>query len=111
MILVHAGLCKGDATTTWTHERPHCVDASLLHAKGTPIGLSSFVPPAMEKLSSTADGGFVSSTVMGSERRHLQGLHDPQYQRWHFWAGVLDVAKAQEGPTIRNCRIENAGIG
>jgi hypothetical protein len=55
------------------------------------------------------DGAFRLFDVMGSEYNIFEGL-TIRNTEVAFWAGVKDVAGAK-GLTVRNCRIENVGIG
>ena len=63
----------------------------------------------MEKSIFDGDGAFRLFDVMGSEYNIFEGL-TIRNTEVAFWAGVKDVAGAK-GLTVRNCRIENVGIG
>lgn len=101
IILVHAGLYKGDRHNYVDPLGTTFDGAYLLTAKGTPER------PIV--IRAAGDGAFRLFDVMAADYHIFEGL-TIRNAEVAFWAGVKDVAGAK-GLTVRNCRIENVGIG
>jgi hypothetical protein len=83
--------------------------AYLLTAKGTPDRPIVIRAAGDGEAIFDGDGAFRLFDVMGSAYTIFDGL-TIRNTEVAFWAGVKDVAGAI-GLTVRNCRIENVGIG
>jgi hypothetical protein len=109
IILVHAGLYKGDRHNYVDPLSTTFDGAYLLTAKGTPDRPIVIRAAGDGEVIFDGDGAFRLFDVMGSEYTIFDGL-TIRNTEVAFWAGVKDVAGAK-GLTVRNCRIENVGIG
>jgi len=109
IILVHAGLYKGDRRNYVDPLSTTFDGAYLLTAKGTPDRPIVIRAAGDGEAIFDGDGAFRLFDVMGSEYNIFDGL-TIRNAEVAFWAGVKDVAGAK-GLTVRNCRIENVGIG
>ena len=109
VIVVHAGLYKGDRHNYVDPLSTTFDGAYLLTAKGTrdrPIVIRS---AGDGEVIFDGDGAFRLFDVMGASHHIFEGL-TIRNAEVAFWAGVKDVAGAT-GLTVRNCRIENVGVG
>jgi hypothetical protein len=109
VIVVHAGLYKGDRRNYVDPMSTTFDGAYLLTAKGTrerPIVIRA---AGDGEVIFDGDGAFRLFDVMGATHHVFDGL-TIRNTEVAFWAGVKDVAGAT-GLTVRNCRIENVGIG
>ncbi len=109
VILVHAGLYKGDRRNYVDPLSTTFDGAYLLTAKGTrerPIVIRA---AGDGEVIFDGDGAFRLFDVMGTSHHIFDGL-TIRNTEVAFWAGVKDVAGAT-GLTVRNCRIENVGVG
>jgi hypothetical protein len=109
VIMVHAGLYKGDRHNYVDPMSTTFDGAYLLTAKGTPDRPIVVRAAGDGEVIFDGDGAFRLFDVMGSEYNIFDGL-TIRNTEVAFWAGVKDVAGAK-GLTVRNCRIENVGIG
>jgi hypothetical protein len=109
IILVHAGLYKGDRHNYVDPLSTTFDGAYLLTAKGTPDRPIVIRAAGDGEVIFDGDGAFRLFDVMGAEYTIFDGL-TIRNTEVAFWAGVKDVAGAK-GLTVRNCRIENVGIG
>jgi hypothetical protein len=109
IILVHAGLYKGDRHNYVDPLSTTFDGAYLLTAKGTAERPIVIRGAGDGEVIFDGDGAFRLFDVMGSEYNIFEGL-TIRNTEVAFWAGVKDVAGAK-GLTVRNCRIENIGIG
>ena len=109
IILVHAGLYKGDRHNYVDPLSTTFDGAYLLTAKGTPDRPIVIRAAGDGEAIFDGDGAFRLFDVMGAEYNIFDGL-TIRNAEIAFWAGVKDVAGAK-GLTVRNCRIENVGIG
>ena len=109
IILVHAGLYKGDRRNYVDPLSTTFDGAYLLTAKGTPDRPIVIRAAGDGEAIFDGDGAFRLFDVMGSEYNIFDGL-TIRNAEVAFWAGVKDVAGAK-GLTVRNCRIEDVGIG
>jgi hypothetical protein len=109
VILVHAGLYKGDRHNYVDPMSTTFDGAYLLTAKGTPDRPIVVRAAGDGEVIFDGDGAFRLFDVMGSAYNIFEGL-TIRNTEVAFWAGVKDVAGAV-GLTVRNCRIENVGIG
>jgi hypothetical protein len=108
-ILMHAGLYKGDRHN---YVDPYSLTFDgtyLLTAKGTADRPIVIKAAGDGEVIFDGDGAFRLFDVMGSEYNVFDGL-TIRNTEVAFWAGVKDVAGAK-GLAVRNCRIENVGIG
>jgi hypothetical protein len=108
-ILVHAGLYKGDRHN---YVDPYSLTFDgtyLLTAKGTPDRPIVIKGAGDGEVIFDGDGAFRLFDVMGADYNIFEGL-TIRNAEVAFWAGVKDVA-GSKGLTVRNCRIENVGIG
>jgi hypothetical protein len=108
-ILVHAGLYKGDRRNYVDPMSTTFDGAYLLSAKGTADRPIVIRAAGDGEVVFDGDGAFRLFDVMGSEHNIFEGL-TIRNTEVAFWAGVKDVAGAK-GLVVRNCRIENVGIG
>jgi hypothetical protein len=109
IILVHAGLYKGDRHNYVDPLSTTFDGAYLLTAKGTrerPIVIRS---AGDGEVIFDGDGAFRLFDVMAADYHIFEGL-TIRNTEVAFWAGVKDVA-GSKGLTVRNCRIENVGVG
>ena len=109
VIVVHAGLYKGDRHNYVDPMSTTFDGAYLLTAKGTrerPIVIRA---AGDGEVIFDGDGAFRLFDVMGATHHIFDGL-TIRNTEVAFWAGVKDVAGAT-GLTVRNCRIENVGVG
>ncbi len=83
--------------------------AYLLTAKGTPDRPIVIRAAGDGEVIFDGDGAFRLFDVMGADYHIFEGL-TIRNTEVAFWAGVKDVAGAK-GLTVRNCRIENVGVG
>ena len=83
--------------------------AYLLTAKGTPERPIVIRAAGDGEVIFDGDGAFRLFDVMGADYHIFEGL-TIRNTEVAFWAGVKDVAGAK-GLTVRNCRIENVGVG
>jgi hypothetical protein len=109
LILVHAGLYKGDRRNYVDPLSTTFDGAYLLTAKGTPDRPIVIRAAGDGEVIFDGDGAFRLFDVMGAEYNLFDGL-TIRNTEVAFWAGVKDVAGAK-GLTVRNCRVENVGIG
>jgi hypothetical protein len=109
VILVHAGLYKGDRRNYVDPLSTTFDGAYLLTAKGTPERPIVIRAAGDGEVIFDGDGAFRLFDVMGADYNIFDGL-TIRNTEVAFWAGVKDVAGAK-GLTVRNCRIENVGIG
>jgi hypothetical protein len=109
VILVHAGLYKGDRHNYVDPLSTTFDGAYLLTAKGTAAKPIVIRAAGDGEVIFDGDGAFRLFDVMGAEYHIFDGL-TIRNTEVAFWAGVKDVAGAK-GLTVRNCRIENVGIG
>jgi len=109
IILVHAGLYKGDRRNYVDPLSTTFDGAYLLTAKGTPDRPIVIRAAGDGEVIFDGDGAFRLFDVMGAENNIFDGL-TIRNTEVAFWAGVKEVAGAK-GLTVRNCRIENVGIG
>jgi hypothetical protein len=109
VILVHAGLYKGDRHNYVDPLSTTFDGAYLLTAKGTPERPIVIRAAGDGEVIFDGDGAFRLFDVMGADYNVFDGL-TIRNTEVAFWAGVKDVAGAK-GLTVRNCRIENVGIG
>jgi hypothetical protein len=109
VILVHAGLYKGDRHNYVDPLSTTFDGAYLLTAKGTPERPIVIRSAGDGEVIFDGDGAFRLFDVMGADYNVFDGL-TIRNAEVAFWAGVKDVAGAK-GLTVRNCRIENVGIG
>ena len=109
VIVVHGGLYKGDRRNYVDPMSTTFDGAYLLTAKGTrerPIVIRA---AGDGEVIFDGDGAFRLFDVMGATHHIFDGL-TIRNTEVAFWAGVKDVAGAT-GLTVRNCRIENVGVG
>ncbi len=109
IILVHAGLYKGDRRNYVDPLSTTFDGAYLLTAKGTPDRPIVIRAAGDGEVIFDGDGAFRLFDVMGADYHIFEGL-TIRNTEVAFWAGVKDVAGAK-GLTVRNCRIENVGVG
>ena len=109
VILVHAGLYKGDRHNYVDPLSTTFDGAYLLTAKGTPERPIVIRAAGDGEVIFDGDGAFRLFDVMAADYHIFDGL-TIRNTEVAFWAGVKDVAGAK-GLTVRNCRIENVGVG
>jgi hypothetical protein len=109
VILVHAGLYKGDRHNYVDPLSTTFDGTYLLTAKGTAERPIVIRGAGDGEAIFDGDGAFRLFDVMGSEYNIFEGL-TIRNTEVAFWAGVKDVAGAK-ALTVRNCRIESVGIG
>ena len=109
IILVHAGLYKGDRHNYVDPLSTTFDGAYLLTAKGTPDRPIVIRAAGDGEVIFDGDGAFRLFDVMAADYHIFDGL-TIRNTEVAFWAGVKDVAGAK-GLTVRNCRIENVGVG
>ncbi|MPZ19294.1 MAG: hypothetical protein GEV06_15475 [Luteitalea sp.] len=109
IILVHAGLYKGDRTNYVDPLSTTFDGAYLLTAKGTADRPIVIRAAGDGEVIFDGDEAFRLFDVMGADYHIFEGL-TIRNTEVAFWAGVKDVAGAV-GLTVRNCRIENVGVG
>ena len=109
VILVHAGLYKGDRHNYVDPLSTTFDGAYLLTAKGTPDRPIVIQAAGDGEVIFDGDGAFRLFDVMAADYHIFDGL-TIRNAEVAFWAGVKDVA-GSTGLTVRNCRIENVGIG
>jgi hypothetical protein len=109
VILVHAGLYKGDRHNYVDPLSTTFDGAYLLTAKGTPERPIVVKAAGDGEVIFDGDGAFRLFDVMGADYNIFDGL-TIRNTEVAFWAGVKDVAGAK-GLVVRNCRIENVGVG
>jgi hypothetical protein len=109
VILVHAGLYKGDRRNYVDPMSTTFDGAYLLTAKGTPERPIVIRAAGDGEVIFDGDGAFRLFDVMAADYHIFEGL-TIRNTEVAFWAGVKDVA-GSKGLTVRNCRIENVGIG
>ena len=109
VILVHAGLYKGDRRNYVDPMSTTFDGAYLMTAKGTPERPIVIRAAGDGEVIFDGDGAFRLFDVMAADYHIFEGL-TIRNTEVAFWAGVKDVAGAK-GLTVRNCRIENVGIG
>ncbi len=109
LILVHAGLYKGDRSNYVDPLSTTFDGTYLLTAKGTPDRPIVIRAAGDGEVIFDGDGAFRLFDVMGADYHIFEGL-TIRNTEVAFWAGVKDVAGAK-GLTVRNCRIENVGVG
>jgi hypothetical protein len=109
VILVHAGLYKGDRHN-YVDQLSLTFDGTyLLTAKGTADRPIVIRAAGDGEAIFDGDGAFRLFDVMAADYHIFEGL-TIRNAEVAFWAGVKDVA-GSKGLTVRNCRIENVGIG
>jgi hypothetical protein len=109
VILLHAGLYKGDRRN---YVDPYSLTFDgtyLLTAKGTPERPIVIRAAGDGEVIFDGDGAFRLFDVMAADYHIFDGL-TIRNAEVAFWAGVKDVAGAK-GLTVRNSRIENVGVG
>ena len=109
VILVHAGLYKGDRHNYVDPLSTTFDGAYLLTAKGTPERPIVIKAAGDGEVIFDGDGAFRLFDVMAADYNIFDGL-TIRNTEVAFWAGVKDVAGAK-GLAVRNCRIENVGVG
>ena len=109
IILVHAGLYKGDRHNYVDPLSTTFDGAYLLTAKGTPERPIVIRAAGDGEVIFDGDGAFRLFDVMAADYHIFEGL-TIRNAEVAFWAGVKDVA-GSKGLTVRNCRIENVGVG
>jgi hypothetical protein len=109
VILMHAGLYKGDRHNYVDPLSTTFDGTYLLSAKGTPERPIVIRAAGDGEVIFDGDGAFRLFDVMGADHHIFEGL-TIRNTEVAFWAGVKDVAGAK-GLTVRRCRIENVGIG
>ena len=109
VILVHAGLYKGDRRNYVDPLSTTFDGAYLLTAKGTPDRPIVIRAAGDGEVIFDGDGAFRLFDVMAADYHIFEGL-TIRNTEVAFWAGVKDVAGAK-GLAVRNCRIENVGVG
>ena len=109
VILVHAGLYKGDRHNYVDPLSTTFDGAYLLTAKGTAERPIVIRAAGDGEVIFDGDGAFRLFDVMAADYHIFEGL-TIRNTEVAFWAGVKDVA-GSKGLTVRNCRIENVGIG
>jgi hypothetical protein len=109
VILVHAGLYKGDRMNYVDSLSTTFDGTYLLTAKGTPDQPIVIRAAGDGEVIFDGDGAFRLFDVMAADNHIFDGL-TIRNTEVAFWAGVKDVAGAK-GLTVRNCRIEDVGIG
>ena len=109
VILVHAGLYKGDRHNYVDPLSTTFDGAYLLTAKGTPERPIVIKAAGDGEVIFDGDGAFRLFDVMAADYNIFDGL-TIRNTEVAFWAGVKDVAGAK-GLVVRNCRIENVGVG
>jgi hypothetical protein len=109
VILVHAGLYKGDRRN-YVDPLSLTFDGTyLLTAKGTPERPIVIKAAGDGEVIFDGDGAFRLFDVMAADYHIFDGL-TVRNTEVAFWAGVKDVAGAK-GLAVRNSRIENVGVG
>jgi len=109
ILLVHAGLYKGNR---WNYVDPLGLTfdgAYVFTAKGTPEKPIVIRAAGDGEVIFDGDGCFRLFDVMAADYHIFEGL-TIRNTEVAFWAGLRDVAGAK-GLTVRNCRIEDVGIG
>ena len=106
---MHAGLYKGDRQNYVDPLSTTFDGAYLLTAKGTADRPIVIRAAGDGEVIFDGDGAFRLFDVMGASHHIFDGL-TIRNTEVAFWAGVKDVAGAN-GLTVRNCRIENVGVG
>jgi hypothetical protein len=109
VILVHAGLYKGDRHNYVDPLSTTFDGAYLLTAKGTADRPIVIRAAGDGEVIFDGDGAFRLFDVMAADYHIFEGL-TIRNAEVAFWAGVKDVAGAK-GLTVRDCRIENVGVG
>ena len=109
IILVHAGLYKGDRHNYVDPLSTTFDGAYLLTAKGTADKPIVIRAAGDGEVIFDGDGAFRLFDVMAADYNIFEGL-TIRNTEVAFWAGVKDVAGAT-GLVVRNCRIENVGVG
>ena len=109
VILVHAGLYKGDRHNYVDPLSTTFDGAYLLTAKGTPDRPIVIRAAGDGEAIFDGDGAFRLFDVMAADYHIFEGL-TIRNTEVAFWAGVKEVA-GSKGLTVRNCRIENVGVG
>ena len=109
VIVVHAGLYKGDRRNYVDPLSTTFDGAYLLTAKGTPERPIVIRAAGDGEVIFDGDGAFRLFDVMAADYHIFDGL-TIRNTEVAFWAGVKDVA-GSKGLTVRNCRIENVGVG
>lgn len=109
IILVHAGLYKGDRHNYVDPLGTTFDGAYLLTAKGTSDRPIVIRAAGDGEVIFDGDGAFRLFDVMAADYHIFEGL-TIRNTEVAFWAGVKDVA-GSKGLTVRNCRIENVGVG
>ena len=109
VIVVHAGLYKGDRRNYVDPLSTTFDGAYLLTAKGTPDRPIVIRSAGDGEVIFDGDGAFRLFDVMAADYHIFEGL-TIRNAEVAFWAGVKDVA-GSKGLTVRNCRIENVGVG
>jgi hypothetical protein len=109
VIVVHAGLYKGDRRNYVDPLSTTFDGAYLLTAKGTPDRPIVIRAAGDGEVIFDGDGAFRLFDVMAADYHIFEGL-TIRNAEVAFWAGVKDVA-GSKGLTVRNCRIENVGVG
>ena len=106
---MHAGLYKGDRHNYVDPLSTTFDGAYLLTAKGTPDRPIVIRAAGDGEVIFDGDGAFRLFDVMAADYHIFEGL-TIRNTEVAFWAGVKDVA-GSKGLTVRNCRIENVGVG
>jgi hypothetical protein len=109
IILVHAGLYKGDRHNYVDPLSTTFDGAYLLTARGTADKPIVIRAAGDGEVIFDGDGAFRLFDVMAADYNIFEGL-TIRNTEVAFWAGVKDVAGAT-GLVVRNCRIENVGVG
>ena len=108
-LLVHAGLYKGDRHNYVDPLSTTFDGAYLLTAKGASDRPIVIRAAGDGEVIFDGDGAFRLFDVMAADYHIFEGL-TIRNTEVAFWAGVKDVA-GSKGLTVRNCRIENVGVG
>ena len=109
IILVHAGLYKGNRRDYVDPLSTTFDGAYLLTAKGTPDKPIVIKAAGDGEVIFDGDGAFRLFDVMAADYHIFEGL-TIRNADVAFWAGVKDVAGAK-GLTVRSCWIEDVGVG
>ena len=109
IILVHAGLYKGDRRNYVDPLSTTFDGAYLLTGRGTAERPIVIRAAGDGEVIFDGDGAFRLFDVMAADYHIFEGL-TIRNTEVAFWAGVKDVA-GSKGLTVRRCRIENVGVG
>jgi hypothetical protein len=109
IILVHAGLYKADRLNYNDPLGTTFDGAYVLTAKGTPEKPIVIRAAGDGEVIFDGNGNFRLFDVMAADYHIFEGL-TIRNTEVAFWAGLKDVL-GSKGLTVRNCRIEDVGIG